>query len=114
MSQRHITGIELRRLALPLIVPYRLSYRTFEMFEPFLVRLQADDGRIAFGEGHVSPGSSSETREGGWAFLTERAPGLLGVTVAQGIAAIAAAGPSSPVAASSMLTAMELMAARPP
>ena len=59
-----IRGIELRHLNLPLIKPYALSYRTFESFEPYLVRIITDDGQVTFGEQHISPGSSSETREG--------------------------------------------------
>ena len=65
-----IVKISVRRLHLPLIRPYLLSYRTFEAFEPFLVEIEDSEGRIGFGDGHVSPGSSAETREGGWAFLT--------------------------------------------
>ena len=32
-----IRRIEVRRLRMPLVKPYRLSYRTFEEFEPFVV-----------------------------------------------------------------------------
>ncbi|MEK9606552.1 MAG: hypothetical protein VW352_09770, partial [Gammaproteobacteria bacterium] len=68
-----IQGIEVRHLDLPLIKPYALSYRTFESFEPYLVKITTSDGKTAFGEQHISPGSSSETREGGWSFLTSSA-----------------------------------------
>ena len=49
-----IRGIELRHLNLPLIKPYALSYRTFESFEPYLVRIITDDGQVTFGEQHIS------------------------------------------------------------
>ncbi len=39
-----ITALTLRRLRLPLIRPYRLSYRTFEEFEPYLVEVADDSG----------------------------------------------------------------------
>jgi len=58
-----IQSIELRHLNLPLIKPYALSYRTFESFEPYVVTVCTDDGRTAFGEQHISPGSSSEARD---------------------------------------------------
>jgi len=73
-----VAKVTLRRLRLPLVQPYRLSYRTFEEFEPFLVEIDTDDGRRGFADGHISPGSSSETREGGWAFLTDAIKASLG------------------------------------
>lgn len=113
MHEATITGVELRRLALPLQVPYRLSYRTFERFEPFLVRVVDARGRAGFGEGHVSPGSSAETREGGWAFCLEHAPRLLGATPPAAGAALEHRAAASPVAASSLCTALEMLHAHP-
>ncbi len=57
-----IHEISLYRVELPLTTPYRLSYRTFESFQPILVELRDDAGRIGWGEQHISPGSSAETR----------------------------------------------------
>ena len=65
--------IILRKVCLPLIRPYVLSYRTFDEFEPIIVEVRDCNGRIGWGEGHISPGSSSETREGGWAFCNDHA-----------------------------------------
>ena len=45
---------------------------TFTEFEPIIV-VRDSDGRVGWGEGHISPGSSRETREGGWAFCCEHA-----------------------------------------
>ena len=69
--------INLYRVDLPLTTPYRLSYRTFESFEPLLVELRDESGVIGWGEQHISPGSSAETREGGWAFARELAEQIL-------------------------------------
>ena len=68
-----LAEITLRKVRLPLIRPYVLSYRTFEEFEPIIVEVRDPDGRVGWGEGHISPGSSSETREAGWAFCYEHA-----------------------------------------
>jgi L-alanine-DL-glutamate epimerase-like enolase superfamily enzyme len=57
--------IILRRVRLPPLRPYLLSYRTFTEFEPIVVEIRDADGRVVWGEGHISPGSSVETREGG-------------------------------------------------
>ena len=64
-----LRNAKLRRLRQPLIRPYRLSYRTFEEFEPYVLEIEDSDGRTGFSDGHISPGSSSETRQGGWHFL---------------------------------------------
>lgn len=66
-----IPEIRLSRIKLPLITPYRLSYRTVEAFEPLLVEVRDGDGNSGWGEGHISPGSSSETPAGGWAYCRD-------------------------------------------
>ena len=79
----------LRKVSLPLIRPYVLSYRTFDEFEPIIVEVRDGDGQVGWGEGHISPGSSSETREGGWAFCKEHAAKIVGLDSADAKAAIA-------------------------
>ena len=76
--------ITLRTVRLPLVRPYVLSYRTFTEFEPIIVQVRDSDGRIGWGEGHISPGSSAETREGGWAFCREHAAAVIGKDIARG------------------------------
>ena len=63
-----ITKITIYRLNVPLIKPYKLSYNTFNSFEPLLIHIVDDQGNEGWGEQHISPGSSSETRDGGWTF----------------------------------------------
>ena len=63
-----ITKITIYRLDVPLIKPYKLSYNTFNSFEPLLIHIVDDQGNEGWGEQHITPGSSSETREGGWTF----------------------------------------------
>ena len=53
---------------MPLTKPYKLSYNTFYSFEPLLIHIIDDQGNEGWGEQHISPGSSSETRDGGWIF----------------------------------------------
>ena len=60
-----------------MIRPHVLSYRTFTEFEPIIVEVRDSDGRVGWGEGHISPGSSRETREGGWAFCCEHATAVV-------------------------------------
>jgi L-Ala-D/L-Glu epimerase len=105
--------LTLRMLRLALIRPYVLSYRTFTEFEPIIVEARDGDGRIGWGEGHISPGSSSETREGGWAFCREHAAAVVGKDTAQVKAMIAANLDASKVAATALLTAIEMLEDHP-
>jgi L-alanine-DL-glutamate epimerase-like enolase superfamily enzyme len=105
--------ITLRKVRLPLIRPYQLSYRTFTEFEPIIVEVRSRDGRIGWGEGHISPGSSSETRDGGWAFCREHAQNLLGRDTAGAKAAATETMPASKVAATALITAIEMLEAHP-
>jgi L-alanine-DL-glutamate epimerase-like enolase superfamily enzyme len=98
---------------LPLIRPYVLSYRTFTEFEPIIVEARDTDGRIGWGEGHISPGSSSETREGGWVFCREHAAALVGKDTTTAKAIITANMGASKVAATALLTAIEMLEGHP-
>ena len=108
-----IRRARLRRLQLPLVKPYKLSYRTFEEFEPFVVELEGEDGRIGFGDGHISPGSSSETRAGGWSFLVEHLEDFPGRTAAQTKARLLAHFADSKVAATAAITALDVFQSHP-
>jgi L-alanine-DL-glutamate epimerase-like enolase superfamily enzyme len=105
--------LTLRTVRVPLIRPYVLSYRTFTEFEPIIVEARDADGRIGWGEGHISPGSSSETRQGGWAFCREHAAAVIGKDTAQAKAAIASNMKASKVAATALLTAIEMLEDHP-
>jgi len=103
-----INRVSLRRLQLPLHVPYRLSYRTFTEFEPFYVEIDTDEGRHGFGDGHISPGSSAETREGGWSLSQQLGEALVGMTLEEASAYIESRCAESKVAASAFATAIEV------
>lgn len=105
--------IDLRRVRLPLITPYRLSYRTFEEFEPIIVEIRDDNQRLGFGEGHISPGSSSETREGGWAFAKRLAQAVLGTSPEEAKARLEEEFHASPVAATALHSAIEMLEGHP-
>ena len=78
--EHKITHVNLFRVDQPLINPYKLSYNTFNSFEPLLVQIIDDVGNEGWGEQHISPGSSSETREGGWTFVKVLASLILNKT----------------------------------
>jgi len=101
--------IIVRRVRLPLVRPYRLSYRTFTEFEPIIVEARSSDGCVGWGEGHISPGSSSETREGGWAFCREHAANIVGRNTQDAKSALVQSMARSKVAATALLTAIEML-----
>lgn len=104
-----LAEITLRTVRLPLKRPYVLSYRTFTAFEPIIVETRDADGRIGWGEGHISPGSSSETRDGGWAFCREHADRIAGLDTRDAKAVVAAALAASKVAATALIAAIEML-----
>ena len=101
--------ITLRRVHIPLLTPYRLSYRVFEAFEPIIVEVRDGGGRSGWGEGHIAAGSSAETQDGGWAFCRAHAENAVGRPAAEAKAAIGQTLDQSPVAATAMLTAIEML-----
>ncbi|WP_166802402.1 mandelate racemase/muconate lactonizing enzyme family protein [Microvirga pakistanensis] len=104
-----VSRVTLRHLKMPLVRPYRLSYRTFEEFEPYLVEIEDSDGRSGFADAHISPGSSSETREGGWRFACERIEEILGLPSGAAKDRLLARFPESKAATTALVSAIEVM-----
>src|SRR5438309_10791710 len=102
-----------RIVRLPPIRPYALSYRTYTELGPIIVEVRDGDGRVGWGEGHISPGSSSETREGGWTFCREHASAIIGKTTAEAKAVVTQHASASKVAATALLTAIEMLEDHP-
>ena len=108
-----IDEIVLRTVRVPLQRPYKLSYRTFTEFEPIIVEMRSRDGSIGWGEGHISPGSSSETREGGWRFCRQSAQKILGADTSEAMAFVSSVMDESKVAATALATAIEMLEGEP-
>lgn len=104
-----LVAAELHHLKLPLHTPYQLSYRTFDEFEPYLVVVHDSDGRTGFADGHISPGSSSETRDGGWQYLVEHLERVIGMDLEDAKLQVLASGEQSKVASTTIVTAIEVL-----
>ncbi len=104
-----IIAATLRQLVLPLHTPYRLSYRTFTEFEPHLISITDDEGRTGISDSHISPGSSTETREGGWQFCHENLKWMIGKDISEAKQTILSRMQESKVAATGLVTAIEVM-----
>ena len=108
-EEYNITHINLFRVDQPLIKPYKLSYNTFNSFEPLLVQVIDNHGNVGWGEQHISPGSSNETRDGGWTFVRVLASLILKKTYCEAKQIISKLSQFSKVAATSMITAIEML-----
>ena len=108
-EEYNITHINLFRVDQPLIKPYKLSYNTFNSFEPLLVQVIDNHGNVGWGEQHISPGSSNETRDGGWTFVRVLASLILQKTYCEAKQIISKLSQFSKVAATSMITAIEML-----
>ncbi len=113
MANRTIERATVRRLSMPLIRPYKLSYRTYDVFEPYLVELTDSSGRQTFGDGQISPGSSGETREGGWSFAQAILDAIIGLDATEAQSMVMARASESPVAATAIVTALEALQGHP-
>jgi L-alanine-DL-glutamate epimerase-like enolase superfamily enzyme len=108
-----VRSVTLHLLKLPLEEPYHVSYRVYEDFDPILVEAEDVDGRIGWGEGHISPGYSNETVEGGFAFCRDLAARIAGMDGAEAKALVQARKAESPVAASGLICALEALEDHP-
>lgn len=108
-----IRQIRLLRIHLPLLTPYRLSYRTVEAFEPMLIEVCDGNGHSGWGEGHISPGSGNETPEQGWKFCSDAMAVAVGQDVATVKSSLTDALETNPVAASAMISALEMLGGDP-
>ncbi|MEO3427397.1 mandelate racemase/muconate lactonizing enzyme family protein [Pelagibius sp. CAU 1746] len=106
MRLREVT---LHRVDLPLTAPCCLPCGTFESLEPLLVEVRDEDGAVGWGEQHILPGSSAETREGGWAFARDLAEQVAGMETGQAKKRILARAGESRAAATALVTAIEML-----
>ena len=104
-----ISKVAIYRLDVPLIKPYKLSYNTFYSFEPLLIHIVDDQGNEGWGEQHISPGSSSETRDGGWTFARVISKLILNKKLYEAKEIILSNSSISIVASSAIYTAIEML-----
>ena len=71
-----IGTVELHRLRVPLVTPYKLAFGSVTHFDTILVELRDRDGRQGIGEATLLTGYTDETIAGAWTFVTEIGPRL--------------------------------------
>lgn len=108
-----IKEIILRRLSMPLKVPYRVSLRTFDNFEPLVVEMRDMDGHTSWGEAEIHEGYGHESAETGWAFCRSFAPKIIGRSLEDAIAVLAPQAAHNSHAVSILMSAVEMQADHP-
>lgn len=108
-----IAEVVVHQLRLPLHAPYKVSFRTYNEFEPLFVEMRGDDGSVGWGEAYIPPGSTVETPESGWAFCNEWAGRLAGKSLQAAKRELQAVAPGAPFASNALLTAVAMLERHP-
>jgi len=105
-----IHNINLYRAQLPLPKPYKVAFKTYITFDPYIIEVRDTDGRIGWGEAHIPEGySKKETPDVGWQFCREFSQKVIGLNTDKAKDAIRAQSNSSPMAATALVSAIEML-----
>lgn len=104
-----IQEVRLRRLEIPLRVPYKLAFGLVTHFDTLLVELVDTDGRSGFGEATILNGYTDETIEGSAAMLRQLAAQLPGYEAAAVDALLAPSLDAFPFTVTALVTAAEML-----
>ena len=108
-----ISEITLRRLSLPLKVPYKLAFGAVIAFDTILVTVHGDGGEHGFGEATILTGYTSETIDSAWAKVRELATAIKGRDAASAKELALTHLKKAPFAVSSVVTAIEMAEGSP-
>jgi O-succinylbenzoate synthase len=106
-----LSSIELRRVGLPLVRPFRTSFGTETEKECVLVRVETGDGTAGWGEGVTGPdpGFSEEWNDGLWMVIRDfLAPAVFaaGDVVAEDLAGVLSGVRGNPMAKAALINAV--------
>ena len=105
-----IHSINLYRVQLPLPKPYKVAFKTYLTFDPYIIQVRDTDGRIGWGEAHIPDGySKKETPDVGWNFCREFSQKIIGLAAQKAKDAIRAQSNRSPMAATALVSAIEML-----
>lgn len=105
--------LTLRRLQLPLTVPYRLSLGALETFDTILVEAEDGDGRIGIGEATLLTGYTDETIAGSWQLACKLAQQIAGSDIAAAKNIVLALHAQAPFTVTALATALEMLEGSP-
>jgi len=105
--------IRLRRLEVPLRVPYKLAFGPVTHFDTMHVEVCGTDGRVGFGEATVLTGYTDETVEGTWTNLRNWADEVAPLAPDAARERLLARVGEAPFAVTGLVTAIDMMAGEP-
>ena len=108
-----IHAVTVRVARMPLHTPYRVSGMEFHHFEPIVVEVWDGDGRYGFGEAVISEGYSPESFDDGLRYCRDVASHLVGKRPDDARALIEAGIADFPTAASTLFSALDVLAGHP-
>ena len=108
-----IERVVLRKVSLPLAKPYKVSFKTYETFEPIVMEVFGREGEHGWGEAHIPTGSSFETQDSGWAFCEAHIPNLIGLTADDALNYLKERFSEAPNAVSGLSATIEVASGHP-
>lgn len=105
-----IKSVTLYRTQLPLPKPYKVAFKTYQTFDPYILEIQDTDGQSGWGEAHIPEGySKKETPDVGWKFLKEFGQKIIGLDSQKAKDVVRAQSDLSPMATTALITAIEML-----
>tara|TARA_R110000787_G_scaffold63679_8_gene143690 strand:- start:18339 stop:19409 length:1071 start_codon:yes stop_codon:yes gene_type:complete len=108
-----LTGLRVRRLSLPLRVPYKLAFGPVTAFDTIIVDIVDDDGHKGMGEATILTGYTSETIDGCWQTVCRLAKTIVGLDADAAKDALSVHHQATPFAVTALVTAIEMMQGHP-
>ncbi len=105
--------LRLRRLEVPLRVPYKLAFGPVTHFDTMHVEVLGTDGRVGFGEATVLTGYTDETVEGAWENLRHWADEVAPLAPGEARERLLARVGEAPFAVTGLVTAIDMMRGDP-
>lgn len=105
--------VEIFRLRVPLMRPYKLSFGPVTAFDTLVVRMQDRAGRFGAGEATLLTGYTDETIDGTWRAARVLADVATGESPAGVARSVMSSAPSAPFLATAFMTALDALGAHP-
>ena len=102
--------IDVHRLRIPLITPYRLAFGPVEHFDTIAVEITDRDGRVGLGEATILTGYTDETIDDSWRAARDFAPQLAATGAGRASDPVATLGARYPFTATAFGSAVEMLA----
>ncbi len=105
--------LDVYRLSLPLIKPYRLSFIEVRDFDTVLAYARDSEGQSGWGEATLLTGYTEETIEGSYRLACDTAEAIIGLSLKKASRKIESLTAAAPFTATALFTALEMLQGAP-